>query len=1277
MAVLGDKAVGDIVKIKEDGVDVEYIIVHKGKPSDLYDDSCNGVWVLRRRTHSDMTWDGTISIHDGSSSVHYNDYENSSIKKWLNNEFVNLIESEIKASIKTVKIPYRKGSGSSTTVQTGANGLRCKVFLLSYNEVGRYPSSSYPNDGTALNYFSGDSKSTRKASANSGGDSSWWLRTPHSSDSDPYNAWNVESDGSVSYSYTNYGYNAARPAFILPTTLTVNSDGTLTTVTNSPPTISSSTSSGSSLGEVSVPFNFTYTVNDVDNDAVTVSEYLDDVLQRSYSVSLGRTNTFQAVFDADSFQGISNGSHTLKVIATDNAGTSSSTYTVTFNKQVNTAPTISSTTSSGSDLGKKTKPFDFMYTVNDVDDGTVTVKEYLDDVLQREYTVVLGADNTFQAVATNEDFEKITSGSHTIKIIAIDDKDENSAPYTVTFEKKVITPPVVDPPIDKPDNSQVIPDCGSFTGRMKGIDVSHWQGDIDYKQVKDSGIDFVIIKAGEWYHTDEKFEQNYENAKAAGLHIGFYWFCDGKTLDEISMEADACIKALEGKQFDFPIYIDLENSYQYDLGKQFCSDAVRTFCDKLEKAGYFAGLYTATSWLDSVIDDDVKKRFTLWVADWRGYCGYDGDYGVWQYGAGYVPGINGKTESNILEYGIDTDYPGSVVADGVDLDYAYEDFPCIITSKGFNNYPTIEEKWENDDCETIANTLSFKPSDDTETALSGDRWFLVDKSCTFTLETLPYAKIRIYVVGGGCDGAEWEIDPTNPQIEAYRVPLGCRGGSVFIKELTLTGNVECQTFVADANSPTSTAVRIGDDIYKCDDKGSVWRKATVSSNAEPNYMGGVFNSENGANGVKTPYGYVGSSGGGGGAYSAINYQYVTVYAGKGGAGAGNGGELKKDGEDAQNYGCGGGSAGFFGFYSDGNVVETHAGHGRGGCVIFEILDSGECNDSPNNPNKGNSANGCGCACNCNRLEDIFTCPDLASSTETCTKETSYTLTYDGDTPVETETTTNTPSIISDSSQTSSNTETAATTNNSCGCGKSSSNYSSSGCGCCDSGSGNGRNGCVSYDVARWGENWLLFDESGEYTLNFDTDVKLTAYIVGGGSDGKDGLYYNKTAYGGDGGMGGYINIVSDIEVNAGECEIKVIIGDRGGYRQTSVIIGNKEYCCNDAGWTVAEHGNQGICGKSVYHDAGNGVNGVETPFGWVGASGGGGAAYYSGNMTGRGRGGLAAGNGGKIVDGKSTKGEKAVGFGCGGGGGAASSTSWCKGGRGKHGCVILKIQQET
>lgn len=796
--------------------------------------------------------------------------------------------------------------------------------------------------------------------------------------------------------------------------------------------------------------------------------------------------------------------------------------------------------------------------------------------------------------------------------------------------------------------------------QIKGIDVSSYQGDIDFEQVKNCGMEFVIIKAGEWYHTDPNFEKNYEAAKAAGLHIGLYWFCDGETLDEISMEADTCIEALEGKQFDFPIYMDLENSYQFDLGKKFCSDAVREFCGRLENAGYYTGLYTSASWLNGsfgVIDQDVKDKYTLWVADWRGYCGYDGDYGMWQYGAGYVPGINGMTDLSIVDFGIETDYPGSVVENGVDLDYSYVDFPSIIISNGLNNYPKPGSGWENDECKKIADILTLS---ETEAALSGDKWFLIDSSCEFTLETLPYAKIRIYVVGGGCDGAQWEINPNEYPEEVYRIRLGGRGGSVFIKEITVVGNLSCRAFIAGANEPTATSVQIGNDVYKCDDAGSVWRKATASGNAKLDDKG-YFNAESGANGVLTPYGYVGSSGGGGGAYGELNYKIINVYAGKGGVGAGDGGETKNDGSDAVNYGCGGGAAGFGGFVSDGNVVNTHIGRGRGGCVIFEILDSGECDNSPNNPNKNID-------CCCGKLENFFSCP-APSSVESSSEEKTYKLTYDGDEPVEIETSESSiyPEETSGLNNSSVNSA-LVKTKNSCNCGNSGLSGHNGNCGC---GSYKNGNGCVSYDVARWGENWLLFDTSGEYTLNFEEDTKLTAYLIGGGCDGKDGLYYNKTAYGGDGGRGGYVNIVSGIEVKAGTREITVIVGESGGYGLTSVIIDDIEYSCNGSGFTAVGYGNQGICGKKQYRNAGNGTNGIETPFGWVGSSGGGGEAYYNGNSTGRGRGGISAGNGGKIVNGKSTKGEKAVGYGCGGGGGAASPASWCKGGKGKRGCVII------
>lgn len=799
---------------------------------------------------------------------------------------------------------------------------------------------------------------------------------------------------------------------------------------------------------------------------------------------------------------------------------------------------------------------------------------------------------------------------------------------------------------------------------MKGIDVSVYQGDIDFEQVKSAGIDYVVIKAGVSTRTDDNYETNYQKAKDAGLYVGFYWYCYGETISEIEAEAAACIEALKGKPFEYPIYMDFEEQSQLNLGKDFCTEAVKTFCNKLEKAGYFVGLYTSTSFLDSVIDDYVKEKYTLWVADWRGYCGYNGKYDMWQYGAGYVPGINGKTDFNVFDIGYDTDYPSSVVEDGVDLDYAYMDFPSVIVANGYNNNSKSNIPWEEDPCRDVADSLSISG---VTPIMSGDKWFLIDKSCKFTLKTLPFAKVNIYLVGGGEDGAEWYKVDVGGKYIAYDIDKKCRGGCVFKKEIYIEGNTECQAVIAEANNPTGTTLKIGNEIYKCTDNGYIQRKATANGYASQNSK--CSNGENGASGVKTPYGYVGSSGGGGGTHSSLKGNIITVYAGKGGIGAGNGGNLKENGTDATNYGCGGGSAGFGGLASAGETVKTHAGKGMKGCIIFEILDGGMCDNSPNKPNVGNE-NGNGNSgnngnCNCGCPQHTFTCPDPSESSTNSEKETNYTLTYENGEPVITENTTSSNNGVNPV-ESSGNTSSSHNSSN-CNCSGGQNNSQTCSCGS-DS---NSQTHCVNLDVAKWGNNWLLFNKNGQYSLTVDEDMTLTAYLVGGGCDGKDGIYFNGTAYGGEGGRGGCYAVVPDIKVSKGQMNIDVKIGGRGEYNGTSVIINNNEYACNRTDYSVNDGGFQGICGKHGYQQAGNGADGIETPFGYIGSSGGGGAAYYNTESTNRGRGGLSAGNGGKIVNGKATTGSKASGYGCGGGGGAATSTSWCEGGRGKSGCAIL------
>lgn len=219
-AQLGSKAVGSIVKLKVNGTVKEFIVVHQGKPSSLYDDSCNGTWLLMKDIYENREWH--------SSKV--NKYESSTIHTYLNGTFLNLFDSDVKNAIKQVKIPYRKG-GPNGTDQSGANGLSAKIFLLSGYEVGWTTNYNigFPIDGAKLDYFeSGTSTSANsKRIANYGGSAAyWWLRSP-CSDPNDY-VWRVTRSGD--YSNNKYASDSCgiRPALILPQDMEVDSSGNVT-----------------------------------------------------------------------------------------------------------------------------------------------------------------------------------------------------------------------------------------------------------------------------------------------------------------------------------------------------------------------------------------------------------------------------------------------------------------------------------------------------------------------------------------------------------------------------------------------------------------------------------------------------------------------------------------------------------------------------------------------------------------------------------------------------------------------------------------------------------------------------------------------------------------------------------------------------------------------------------------------------------------------------------------------------------------------------------------
>lgn len=269
ISALSTKAVGSVVKLNVGGVAKEFIVVQQGCPSALYDESCDGTWLYLRDVYGNRQW----------HSDNVNDYENSAIHAYLNSTFLELLDPDVQAAIKQVKIPYRKGSGTSTTITSGANGLSCKIFLLSGTELN-ISNGNPSGEGKTLSYFTGcttnDKDSKRAASAR------YWIRSPYLSGST--SVLYVIYNGGPYYNVCS-GIDAVRPALILPSDVWVDDDGNI--IPNLPPVITGSVADGTDLGIKSDGFDFSYTVTDEDGDAVTVKEYLDDTLQRAFSVGGG------------------------------------------------------------------------------------------------------------------------------------------------------------------------------------------------------------------------------------------------------------------------------------------------------------------------------------------------------------------------------------------------------------------------------------------------------------------------------------------------------------------------------------------------------------------------------------------------------------------------------------------------------------------------------------------------------------------------------------------------------------------------------------------------------------------------------------------------------------------------------------------------------------------------------------------------------------------------------------------------------------------------------
>ena len=194
-------------------------------------------------------------------------------------------------------------------------------------------------------------------------------------------------------------------------------------------------------------------------------------------------------------------------------------------------------------------------------------------------------------------------------------------------------------------------------GTLIGIDVSKWNGDIDWVQVKEAGIQFVVIRAGYGYTIDKKFKRNIEGAIENNIHIGIYWFSYARTADMAIEEARVCASVIEPykDKIDLPVFFDFEydsvvcaRRHGVSISRTLATEMADAFCTTIKDYGYEAGIYTNLDFSNNYFTQSVLERWKVWIAQWTKTNTYKKtDYVMWQYSSrGYVKGIDGHVDMN-------------------------------------------------------------------------------------------------------------------------------------------------------------------------------------------------------------------------------------------------------------------------------------------------------------------------------------------------------------------------------------------------------------------------------------------------------------------------------------------------------------------------------------------------------------------------------------------------------------------------------------------------------
>lgn len=207
-----------------------------------------------------------------------------------------------------------------------------------------------------------------------------------------------------------------------------------------------------------------------------------------------------------------------------------------------------------------------------------------------------------------------------------------------------------------------------------GIDVSLYQGGINFAKAKAEGVKFSIIKASESNFRDPQFNNHYANAKLYGIDVGAYHFLRSNTVAGAVAEAKYFLSVVKGKKFEYPLFVDVETDSLRAAGKAQLTEAVAAFCNTIENAGYWAGFYTNLDWYKNALDGAaLAKKYSFWLATWAAAMPNIPNVQMWQYGG----------ETNFIR-------SNQIAGMTCDQNYAFIDFPKKIKAKGLNGYGTTK-----------------------------------------------------------------------------------------------------------------------------------------------------------------------------------------------------------------------------------------------------------------------------------------------------------------------------------------------------------------------------------------------------------------------------------------------------------------------------------------------------------------------------------------------------------------------------------------------------------